>query len=152
MSGTRPASTRATDKPTLCSDTTGSNIQVSSTNSDVAVAAAQDLNVSVDVKNRPRPLRPIRPQRICHKPARLIEQVSARYFESCCRQPFCVESLYLLDVCERSVRSLRVPMEYDALTELSEMASRKWRSSEHVYETSESSSESVSSTPTRARA
>ena len=30
MSGTRPASTSTPDKPTLCSDTTGSNIQVNS--------------------------------------------------------------------------------------------------------------------------
>jgi len=152
MSGARPASTSTPDKPTLCSDTTGSNIQVSSASSDADVAGAQDLNVSVDVKNRPRPPRPIRPQRIRRKPARLIDQISARQVEGCCRQPFRVELPYLLDVRTRSIRSLRIASDNSALVILSEMASRKWKSRECVSETSESSSESVSSMPTEARA
>ena len=56
MSGARPASTSMPDKPSLCSDTTGSNIQVRLANSDADVAGTQDLNVSGDVKNRLRPL------------------------------------------------------------------------------------------------
>ena len=100
MSGARPASTSTPDKPTLCSDTTGSNIQVDSANIDADVAGAQDLNICGDVKNRPRPPRPIRPQRIRRKSARLIDRVSVRRGESCCRQPFRVETPYLLDVCQ----------------------------------------------------
>jgi len=105
MSGARPASTSTPDKPTLCSDTTGSNIQVNSTNSDVAVAGAQDLNVSVDVKNRPRPPRPIRPQRIRRKPARLIDQVSTRQFKNWDHQPFRVGSPFWLNVSSCQIRN-----------------------------------------------
>ena len=84
MSGTRPASTSEADKRSLCSDTTGSNIQVKPVRSDVDVAGAQDLHVSGDVQTKLRPLRPICPQRIRRKPARLLDQVSARQTEESC--------------------------------------------------------------------
>jgi len=81
------------DKPPTASDI--SNSRVNPANSTTNCMHAQHDDVSVDVKIKPHPPGPIRPQRIHHKPARLLERIHVRQFENCCHQSLRFESPYL---------------------------------------------------------
>jgi len=89
---------------------------------------------------------------IRRKPARLLDRVSARPAGNGCRHHSEDQSPYLLDVFARSIRSLRVDIDSEALTKSNEMSSRSWKLQDYVSETSESSNSADSMPSDEARA